>query len=131
MSKAHAQRCAGPSDVGHFAPGLSTLLERQIIMRSSIVQKSAISHHETDIGRELARRQADILLTVDGPYALVQCQVSSAVAAAMLALLKGKAAGQFRALAGNLVEIDAAVTLATAQRMLIAKSKMQACLRLH
>ncbi|AHY52619.1 hypothetical protein BJS_05814 [Bradyrhizobium japonicum SEMIA 5079] len=73
----------------------------------------------------------DILLTIDGPYALIECQVSSAVAAAMLGPLKGKAAGQFRPLAGNLVEVDAAVTLPMAMRMLKAKDEMEARLQLH
>lgn len=100
-------------------------------MRSSLALRSNVVPSETDIGRALARRNVDLLLSIDGPYALVQCQVSSAVAAAMLAPLKGKAAGQFRALAGNLVEIDAAVTLAMASKMLEARDEMEACLRLH
>ncbi|MCA1393400.1 hypothetical protein I6F21_06595 [Bradyrhizobium sp. NBAIM03] len=53
------------------------------------------------------------------------------MAAAMLAPLKGKAAGQFRALAGNLVEIDALVTLPMAMRMLKAKDGAQARLQLN
>jgi hypothetical protein len=85
-------------------------------MRNSTA--SEIDRHQTTIGHLLARRGADLLLFVDGGNALIQCQVSSAVAAAMLAPLKGKAAGQFRALPGNLVEIDAAVTLPMAARML-------------
>ncbi|WP_342737475.1 hypothetical protein [Bradyrhizobium sp. B117] len=100
-------------------------------MRSSLALRSDNLACETDIGRELARRNVALLLTIDGPYALVQCQVSSAVAAAMLAPLKGKAAGQFRALAGNVVEVDAAVTLPMAMRMLKARGEMEACLRLH
>lgn len=98
-------------------------------MRSSLVHKSTAIPCETEIGRELARRKVDLLLSIDGPYALIQCQVSSAIAAAMLAPLKGKAAGQFRALAGNLVEVDAAVTLRMAKKMLNAKS--EAAARLH
>jgi hypothetical protein len=47
----------------------------------------------------------------------------------MLAPLKGKAAGQLRPLAGNLV--DAPVTLRIAMRMLKAKDKMEACLQLN
>ncbi|HEV2153182.1 hypothetical protein [Bradyrhizobium sp.] len=100
-------------------------------MRSSLALCSNESACETEIGRELARRNVGVLLIVDGPYALVQCQVSSAVAAAMLAPLKGKAAGQFRALAGNLVEVDAAVTLPMATRMLKARDKMEARLQLN
>lgn len=49
----------------------------------------------------------------------------------MLAPLKGKAAGQFRAFSGNLVEVDAAVTLPTAMKMLSAKSDATARLQLH
>lgn len=63
-------------------------------MRSSLALRSTITATETEIGRELARRNVDLLLSIDGPYALVRCHVSSAVAAAMLAPLKGKAAGQ-------------------------------------
>ncbi len=96
-------------------------------MRSSLAQASNVVPSETDIGRELARKNVDSLLIVDGPYALVRCQVTSAVAAAMLAPLKGKAAGQFRALAGNLVEVDATVTLPMAMRMLKAKSDVESC----
>lgn len=94
-------------------------------MRSSLALRSTITACETEIG-ELSRRKVDLLLSIDGPYALIQCQVSSAVAAAMLAPLKGKAAGQFQALAGNLVEVDAAVTLPMAMRMLKAKDTMEA-----
>ena len=88
-------------------------------MRTSTASK--IDRTETDIGHLLARRGVDLLLSVDDGNALIQCQVSSAVAAAMLAPLGGDAVGQFRPLAGNLVEIDAAVTLATAGRMLKAR----------
>ena len=100
-------------------------------MRSSLPLRSTIAPCETEIGRELARRKVDLLLSIDGPYALIQCQVSSAIAAAMLAPLKGKAAGQFRALPGNLVEVDAAVTLPMATKMLNAKSEAAARLQLH
>ncbi|MDA9450758.1 hypothetical protein XI04_32730 [Bradyrhizobium sp. CCBAU 11430] len=100
-------------------------------MRSSLAQKSTVVPCDTEIGRELARRKVDLLLSIEGPYALIQCHVSSAVAAAMLAPLKGRAAGQFRALAGNLVEVDAAVTLPMATKMLNAKSEAAARLQLH
>lgn len=123
MSKAHAQRCAGPSDVGHFAPGLLTLLERQNIMRNSTALRT--SPRPTDLGALLARRGTDLILAIEDGNALVRCQVSSAIAAAMLAPLKAKAAGQFRALAGNLVEIDASVTLPMALRMVEAKAAME------
>jgi hypothetical protein len=62
---------------------------------------------------------------------LIQCQVSSAVAAAMLAPLKGTGAGQFRPLPGNLVEIDASVTLAVATQMVEAKAAAESRLQLH
>lgn len=100
-------------------------------MRSSLALRSTVTACETEIGRQLTRRKVDLLLSIDGPYALIQCQVSSAVAAAMLAPLKGKAAGQFRALAGNLVEVDAAVMLPMAMKMLTAKSEAAARLQLH
>ncbi|WP_271593773.1 hypothetical protein [Bradyrhizobium sp. CCBAU 65884] len=100
-------------------------------MTASLALRSTVTPSETDIGRTLAGKNVDLLFIIDGPYALIQCQVSSAVAAAMLAPLKGKAAGQFRALAGNLVEIDAAVTLPMAERMLKARDATEARLQLH
>ncbi|MGL3109025.1 hypothetical protein [Bradyrhizobium sp. BR 1432] len=100
-------------------------------MIASSALRSSVTLCETEIGRALARREVDLLLSIDGPYALVQCQVSSAIAAAMLAPLKGKAAGQFRVLAGNMVEIDAAVTLPVAMKMLEAKDAASARLQLH
>jgi hypothetical protein len=87
-------------------------------MRNAIASK--IEHAQTDTGQILARRGVDLLLSVDDGNALIQCQVSSAIAAAMLAPLGGAAIGQFRALSGGLVEIDAAVTLPMATRMLAA-----------
>ncbi|MBR0908104.1 hypothetical protein [Bradyrhizobium liaoningense] len=45
--------------------------------------------------------------------------------------VEGKAAGQFRALAGNLVEVDAAVMLPMATKMLNAKSDAASRLQLH
>jgi len=59
-------------------------------MRSSLALRATITPCETEIGRELARRKVDLLLSIDGPYALIQCQVSSAIAAAMLAPLKAR-----------------------------------------
>jgi hypothetical protein len=96
------------------------LLERQNIMRSSIALRTPTNSN--DLGALLARRGTDLILAIEDGNALVRCQVSSAIAAAMLAPLEGKAAGQFRALPGNLVEIDAAVTLAAAIEMLEAKA---------
>lgn len=100
-------------------------------MRSSHALRCNAAPWQTDIGRALARTNTDLILIFDEGYAMIQCQVSSAVAAAMLAPLKGNAAGQFRPLAGNLVEVDAAVTLPMAMRMLKAKDEMEACLQLH
>jgi hypothetical protein len=80
----------------------------------------------------LGRRDTDMALAIDGPNALIQCQVSSAVAAAMLVPLGPAAVGQFRPLAGNRVEIDACVTLLTAARMIEAFAAAQeASQRLH
>ncbi|WP_050419105.1 hypothetical protein [Bradyrhizobium tropiciagri] len=90
-------------------------------MRTATASK--IDRKEISIGRELARHGVDVLLDVEDGNALVRCQVSSAIAAAMLAPLGGEAAGQFRPLAGNMVEIDAAVTLASAQVMLTARAE--------
>ena len=99
-------------------------------MRNAIASK--IDSTQTEIGHLLARRGVDLLLSVDEGNALLQCQVSSAVAAVMLAPLKGEAVGQFRPLATGLVEIDAAVTLPMAVRMLQARdAAFGACQRLH
>jgi hypothetical protein len=68
----------------------------------------------------------DLILAVEDGNALIQCQVSSAVAARMLAPLKGKAIGHFRALSDNLVEIDTLVTLPMAVQMLEAKAASSA-----
>ncbi|MGY4178376.1 hypothetical protein ACVIHH_003667 [Bradyrhizobium sp. USDA 4518] len=84
---------------------------------------SRIDHKDTSIGRELARRGVDVLLDIEDGNALIRCQVSSAIATAMLAPLGGDALGQFRPLAGNLVEVDAIVTLAVAQKMLAARTE--------
>ncbi|MCA1365134.1 hypothetical protein I6F14_33230 [Bradyrhizobium sp. IC3069] len=107
------------------------MLERQNVMCSSLALRTNVISSETEIGRALARTKTNVILIIEEGGALVQCQVSSGVAAAMLAPLKGKAAGQFRALAGNLVEIDALVTLPMAMRMLKAKDGAQARLQLN
>lgn len=98
-------------------------------MRTSIASK--IDRTQTEIGHLLARRGVDLLLSFEDGNALIQCQVSSAVAAAMLAPLEGAAAGQFRPLPGNLVEIDALVTLAAAIQMVEAKAAAETRLQLH
>jgi hypothetical protein len=64
----------------------------------------ASNHRQTAIGGELARRGVDMILAVEDGNALIQCQVSSAVAARMLAPLKGDAVGQFRPLSANGVD---------------------------
>ncbi|MCJ9732790.1 hypothetical protein [Bradyrhizobium sp. PRIMUS42] len=92
-------------------------------MRNSTAVRT--SSPSTDLGALLARRDTDLILAIEDDSALIRCQVSSAVAAAMLAPLKGKAAGQFRALSGNRVEIDAAVTVPMALRMMEAKAAME------
>jgi len=92
-------------------------------MRNSTALRT--STQSTDLGALLARRSTDLILAIEDGNALVRCQVSSEIAAAMLAPLKGKAAGQFRALPGNLVEIDAAVSLPTALQMMEAKAAME------
>ena len=98
-------------------------------MRTATVLKADRS--QTEIGRMLARRDVEMCISVDDDGVLIQCQVSSAIAAAMLAPLKGKAVGQFRPLPDNLIEIDAAVTLPMARRMLAARSSAAARLQLN
>jgi hypothetical protein len=83
------------------------------------------------MGALLDRLGTDLILAIEDGNALVRGQVSSAVAAAMLAPLKGEAAGQFRALPGNLVEIDAAVTLAMAMQMMKGKAAAESRLTLN
>ncbi|MCS3895590.1 hypothetical protein M2171_004723 [Bradyrhizobium japonicum USDA 38] len=90
-------------------------------MRSSIALQTRTNSND-DLGALLARRGTDLILAVEDDNALLRCCVSSAIAAAMLAPLNGEAASQFRALPGNLVEIDAAVTLPVAIQMLEAKA---------
>lgn len=92
-------------------------------MRNSIALRT--STPSIDLGALLARHGTDLILAIEEENALVPCHLSSAIAAAMLAPLNGKAAGQFRALPGNLVEIDAAVTLPIALKMLEAKAAME------
>ncbi|QHP69992.1 hypothetical protein EI171_23465 [Bradyrhizobium sp. LCT2] len=89
-------------------------------MRNAIALRTATT--SDNLGALLARRGTDLILAIEDGNALIRCHVSSATAAAMLAPLKGKAAGQFRPLPGNLVEIDAAVTLAAAIQMLEARA---------
>lgn len=92
-------------------------------MRNSTALRTSTTSN--DLGALLARRGSDLILAIEDGNALIRCHVSSATAAAMLAPLKGKAAGQFRPLPGNLVEIDAAVTLPVALLMMKAKAAME------
>ncbi|MCK1346340.1 MULTISPECIES: hypothetical protein [unclassified Bradyrhizobium] len=92
-------------------------------MRNSTALRTSTTSN--DLGALLARRGTDLILAIEDGNALIRCHVSSATAAAMLAPLKGKAAGQFRPLPGNLVEIDAAVTLPVALLMMKAKAAME------
>jgi len=92
-------------------------------MRNSTALRTSTTSNA--LGALLARRGTDLILAIEDGNALVRCHVSSAIAAAMLAPLKGKAAGQFRPLANNLVEIDAAVTLPMALLMVKAKAAME------
>ena len=87
-------------------------------MRTATAQK--FDRFQSNISRDLAKARAGLILSIEDGNALIQCQVTSAVAAAMLAPLGDSAVGQFRALHGNLVEIDATATLATAIQMLQA-----------
>jgi hypothetical protein len=98
-------------------------------MRTAAALK--IDRTQTNIGRDLAKAQAGIILSIEDGNALIQCQVSSAVAAAMLAPLGGDAVGQFRPLAGNLVEIDALVTVPHAIQMLEAHAAATEVRALH
>ncbi|OKO84019.1 hypothetical protein [Bradyrhizobium sp. AS23.2] len=92
-------------------------------MRTSTAVRT--STNSNDLGALLARRRTDLILAIEDGNALLRCQVSSAIAAAMLAPLKGEAAGQFRPLPGNQVQIDAAVTLPVAMQMMEAKAAME------
>jgi hypothetical protein len=98
-------------------------------MHTAIASK--VNHSQSNVAQLLARRGADLSLSIEDGNALIRCQVSSAIAAAMLAPLDGTATGQFRALSGNLVEIDAAVTLHMAGLMLAAKAAAEARPPLH
>jgi hypothetical protein len=85
---------------------------------------------KTAIGRDLGRSRGELILNIDDENALIQCQVSAAVAAAMLAPLGRNAVGQFRPVSGNLVEY-ATVTLPIAIRMLEAHAAASEGVSLH
>lgn len=123
MSKAQAQRCAGPSNVGHFAPGFAFLLERQNVMTNAaqVLAQHTPSASAIDAKiRKFKERGVSIALSFDDDGAVIDAYVTSAVAARMLAPLGRKAIGQFHALPDNMVLIDAIVTAKMARRMLTA-----------
>lgn len=98
-------------------------------MRTATAQK--FDRSQSAIGRDLAKARAGLIVSIEDGNALIQCQVTSAIAAAMLAPLGDAAIGQFRALPGNLVEIDAVATLATAIQMLQAYAPVSQRPALH
>lgn len=98
-------------------------------MRTATALK--IDRTQTNIGRDIARAGAGLILSIEDGNAIIQCQVSSAVAAAMLAPLGGDAVGQFRPLSGNRVEIDAIVTLPVAMSMLAAHAAASERVMVH
>lgn len=74
----------------------------------------------TDIVERLKARNVPISLIVDDGLVVIQAHLPSGQAARMLKPLGRKAIGQFYALPGNMVVIDAIVTLGQAERMLAA-----------
>jgi hypothetical protein len=74
----------------------------------------------TDIVERLKARNVPIALILDDGLAMIQAHVPSGQGARMLKPLSRKAIGQFYALPGNMVVIDAIVTYSQAERMLAA-----------
>jgi hypothetical protein len=74
----------------------------------------------SDIVERLNARNVPIALILDDGLAMIQAHVPSGQAARMLKPLGRKAVGQFYAKPGNMVVIDAIVTLSPAERMLAA-----------
>jgi hypothetical protein len=74
----------------------------------------------SDIVERLNARNVPIALIFDDGLAMIQAHVPSGQAARMLKSLGRKAVGQFYAMPGNMVVIDAIVTLSQAERMLAA-----------
>lgn len=75
------------------------------------------------IGR-LSELGTDFRLVLDEDDALLEAHVSSGVAARMLKPLGRLAVGQFHALPGNMVVIDAVVSPEVARRMLAAARRV-------
>jgi hypothetical protein len=74
----------------------------------------------TDIVERLKARNVPISLILDDGLAVIQAHVPSGQAARKLKPLGRKAVGQFYAMPGNMVVIDAIVTLSQVERMLSA-----------
>ncbi|MDR6304006.1 hypothetical protein GGQ85_001705 [Nitrobacter vulgaris] len=74
----------------------------------------------TDIVDRLKARNVPISLIFDDGLAMIQAHVPSGQAARMLKPLGRKAVGQFYAMPGNMVVIDAILTYGQAERMLAA-----------
>lgn len=74
----------------------------------------------TNIVERLKARNVPIALILDDGLAMIQAHVPSGQAACMLKPLGRKAVGQFHVMPGNMVVIDAIVTLGQAERMLAA-----------
>lgn len=79
---------------------------------------SALSRYDEGILNQLRTRGTPVSLTLEDDIAAVQAYVTSGVAARMLAPLGRKAVGKFKVLAGNMVLVDAIVTLNMATKML-------------
>jgi hypothetical protein len=73
-----------------------------------------------DIVDRLKARNVPISLILDVDAAVIQAHVPSGQAARMLKPLGRKAFGQFHAIPGNMVVIDAIVTHRQAERMMAA-----------
>ena len=84
---------------------------------------SSLSRYDEGILKQLRRRGTLVSLTLDDGFAVVQAHVTSGVAARMLAPLGRKAVGMFKPLAGNMVLVDAMVTLDLATKMLATNTQ--------
>lgn len=81
---------------------------------------------DSAIADDLARLGVESIICSEDCGVLIQTIVTSALAARMLAPMKRKAAGQFRPLGRDLVEIDAIMAHAMAARVLTARSQAMA-----
>jgi hypothetical protein len=84
---------------------------------------SALSGYDEGILEHLRRRRTSVSLVVEDDFAVVQAHVTSGTAVRMLAPLGRKAVGMFKPLAGNMVLIDAWVSLEKAMEMLAANTQ--------